>query len=105
MLESVFQANLIDELEELFEGCLILKNDANQIQGFPDLLILYNDQWAALECKRSINSPKQPNQKFYVELLENMSFSRFIYPENKEEVLDDLQQSFTHRRHARLSQC
>jgi len=105
MLESIFQAKLIDELEELFEGCIILKNDANLIQGFPDLLILYNDQWAALECKRSRQATKQPNQQFYVKLLENMSFSRFIYPENKEEILDELQQTFSHRRTARISKC
>lgn len=103
MLESVFQAKLIDELEELFEGCLVLQNDANKIQGFPDLLILYKDQWAALECKRSHNSRRQPNQEFYVKLLENMSFSRFIYPENKEEILDELQQTFAHRRATRVS--
>ncbi len=103
MLESSFQAKLIDELEELFEGCVILKNDANHIQGFPDLLVLYNNQWAALECKRSSHAPRQPNQKYYVELLENMSFSRFIYPENKEEILDELQQTFANRRSARLS--
>lgn len=102
MLESVFQAKLVDELEELFEGCIILKNDANQIQGFPDLLILYNEHWAALECKRTRSSHRQPNQEFYVSLLENMSFSRFIYPENKEEILDELQQTFSHRRTTRL---
>jgi len=50
MLESAFQANLIKELETLFVGCVILKNDANYIQGFPDLLILYKNNWAVLEC-------------------------------------------------------
>ena len=94
MLESVFQSNLISELEEMFDGCIILKNDANYIQGFPDLLILYRNKWAALECKRSKNEPRQPNQEYYVEILDKMSFSSFIYPENRREILYELQQTF-----------
>lgn len=91
--ENKFQADLIKEIKQRFEGCLILKNDPDYIQGIPDLLILYGDRWAALECKRSENAPHQPNQNFYVELMNRMSFSRFIFPENKEEVLNELEQS------------
>ena len=94
MLESTFQAKLIKELEEIFEGCVILKNDANYIQGFPDLLILYNDRWAALECKKDADAPFQPNQEYYLELLDGMSYASVIWPEIKEEVLDELQQTF-----------
>ena len=78
----------------MFPGCLVVKNDPGYIQGIPDLLILYNNKWAALECKKSAGAKKQPNQKYYVGLMDKMSFSRFIYPENKEEVLNDLQQTF-----------
>lgn len=94
MRENDFQAKLIKELKSRFPGCIVMKNDANYIQGIPDLLVLYNNKWAALECKRSANAAKQPNQKYYVRLMNKMSFSRFIYPENKEEVLNELQQSF-----------
>ena len=94
MLEKDFQPKLIKKLEKMFPGCVILKNDPNYIQGFPDLTIFYKDKWAILECKKSANEPKQPNQDYYVEQLNNMSFSRFIYPENKEEVLSELQQTF-----------
>lgn len=93
-LESIFQTNLIKELEERFPGCIVMKLDANYIQGIPDLLILYRNKWATLECKKSMNEKRQPNQEYYVGTMNNMSFSRFIYPENKEEVLDELQQSF-----------
>lgn len=93
-LERDFQAKLIKELKERFEGCVVMKLDANYIQGIPDLLVLYRDKWATLECKKFASAKKQPNQDYYVGLMNDMSFSRFIYPENKEEVLNDLQQTF-----------
>lgn len=94
MLESQFQAKLIKELKKLFPGCIVMKSDSGYLQGIPDLLILFNDKWAALECKQHACAKKQPNQEYYVGKMDEMSFSRFICPENKEEVLHDLQQSF-----------
>ena len=91
-LESGFQDNLKKEIEEMFPGCMVFKMD--QIQGIPDLLVLHNDKWASLECKKNARALKRPNQEYYVELMNGMSFSRFIYPENKEEVLNELQQAF-----------
>lgn len=96
MLESNFQASLIRELKQLFPGCIVLKNDADYLQGVPDLLVLHGKYWASLECKKNSGARRQPNQEYYVELMDDMSFSRFIYPENKEEVLDELQQAFGH---------
>lgn len=92
--ENKFQAELIKELKSRFPGCLVLKNDADYIQGIPDILILYRDRWATLECKRSETAKHRPNQDYYVDLLEDMSFSRFIFPENKEKVLNELQYAF-----------
>lgn len=94
MLENGFQSKLIKELKQMFPGCIVLKNDANYIQGIPDLLVLFNNKWAALECKRQAHASKQPNQKYYVNLMDKMSFARFIRPENKKEVLYELQQAF-----------
>lgn len=94
MLERDFQAKLIKELKELFAGCIVTKLDAGYIQGIPDLLILYRDKWAALECKKSAGAKKRPNQEYYIRRMDEMSFSRFICPENKEEVLHELQQAF-----------
>ena len=94
MKENAFQANLIREIKDRFPGCMVLKNDANYIQGFPDLLILHGSRWAALECKRTAKASRQPNQEYYVEKLNRESFARFISPENKEEVLHELSQSF-----------
>lgn len=94
MLESKFQSDLIKEIKQLFPGCQVVKNDPNYIQGFPDLTIFYKDKWATLECKKSANATKRPNQDYYVKLLDSMSFSRFIYPENKEEILNELRKTF-----------
>lgn len=94
MKENGFQRRLIGELKELFPGCIILKNDASYLQGIPDLLILYRDRWASLECKKTNGAKRQPNQPHYVEQMDAMSFSRFICPENKEEVLNALRRSF-----------
>lgn len=92
MLESQFQRELIQELKDLFPGALIYKNESKQ--GLPDLTVLYGPHWALLECKREKNAKHQPGQDYYVNQANEMSFSRFIYPENKQEVLDELQQAF-----------
>ena len=98
-LESKFQRNLIDELENIFPGAVIYKNESKQ--GFPDLTVLYEDHWALLECKREETSTHHNNQDYYVDKLNQMSFARFIYPENKQEVLNELQQAFGIRRKTR----
>ena len=94
MLESKFQANLIKELKDNFDGCIVMKNDSSYIQGIPDLLVLYKDKWASLEVKKNANAKKRPNQDYYVDRMNEMSFSRFVYPENKEQVLDELREIF-----------
>ena len=97
-LESQFQAGLIKKIKLLFPGSVVLKNDSGYIQGIPDLLILFEDRWAALEVKRDKDSKRQPNQEYYVDKFSRMSFAAFIYPENEEEVLHALQQAFRSRR-------
>lgn len=93
-LERDFQPKLIEELKDLFVGCFVMKLDSSYIQGIPDLLILYKNKWAVLECKKHEKAHKQPNQEYYVEELDKMSFSRFIYPENKDEVIQELKDVF-----------
>ena len=96
--ENEFQSALIKELKEIFPGCMVLKNDSSYYQGIPDLLVLFEDKWAMLESKRSSTASHRPNQDYYIEKFGNMSYASFIYPENKEEVLDELQQAFRLRR-------
>lgn len=88
--EAVFQASLIKRIKKLLPGAMVLKNDPNYIQGIPDLLILYKDRWAALEVKRSATAKHRPNQDYYVNLMNSMSFAEFIFPENMRRVLDAL---------------
>ena len=97
-LESKFQKELIDEIKTRYPGCIALKNDSSYIQGFPDWTILYKDKWATLEVKKERHAHRQPNQEYYVDTLNDMSFSRFVYPENKDEVLEDLDVVFKRKR-------
>lgn len=100
--ESKFQRDLIDAIESIFPGCMVLKNDPNYIQGIPDLLVLYENKWAALEVKRSANEHRQPNQEYYISKMNNMSYASFVYPENMEDVLYELQQALRPGRATRV---
>lgn len=96
--ENKFQADLIKEIKRRLPGCLVLKNDANYMQGIPDLLVLWNKCWALLECKKSADETHQPNQDYYIDKAIKMSFGSFIWPENKEEVLNEMERAFQVRR-------
>lgn len=95
--ESKFQKELIDELEARFPGCIIMKNDSSYIQGIPDLTILHNDRWAMLECKQHGKASHQPNQDYYIQKASEMSYAAFVYPENKTEVLNELERALQHK--------
>lgn len=103
MRESLYQSQVITKLQNLFPGCVIHKNDPRHIQGVPDITIFYNDRWAMLEIKASASASSQPNQQYYVEKMDDMSFAAFIYPENEQEVLNELQRSFRSVRKTRTA--
>lgn len=90
MLESQYQAKLIVKLKGIFPNAVILKTDPTYIQGFPDILVLEGEKWAALECKRHSNSSHRPNQDYYVNKLNGMSYSSFICPDNEEVVINEI---------------
>lgn len=94
-LESPFQQELGRDLRTMFPGCVVLKNDPTYLQGVPDLMVIWGNRYAFLECKKAAHAAHQPNQDYYVELFNEWSFAAFIYPENKEEVLNELQQAFS----------
>lgn len=103
MLENKFKTGLVKELKERFPGCMVVHLDPAEIQGIPDLLVLYGPTWAALEVKKSATASHRPNQDYYVQKMNEMSFAAFIYPENKEEILNAMERSFKAHRAACLS--
>lgn len=93
MLERKYQPELIKRLRIRFPGCVILKNDSSYMQGVPDLIILWHDRWGMLEIKRNLTSPYQPNQEYYIGMLNQMSFASVICPDNEDEVIRALERA------------
>lgn len=101
--ENKFQADLIKKIKDRFEGAIVLKNDSSYKQGIPDLTVLYKNKWAALECKKDEKASHRPNQDYYISKMNEMSFARFISPENEEDILNEMDQAFKPRRKSRIS--
>lgn len=104
MLERDYQPRLIKRIRQRLPEAMVQKLDTGYQQGMPDLLVLWHDMWAILEVKKARTSTHEPNQDYFVDRLNEMSFSAFIYPENEEAVLDALEQEFKSRWAARGSQ-
>lgn len=102
MLEREYQSKLIKKLKRKYPDAVILKNDADYLQGVPDLLILRGDRWAALETKKDKKAKHRPNQDYYVKKMRGMSYASFIYPENERKVLDEVQRALEPDRTARV---
>jgi hypothetical protein len=101
-LERKYQAGLKKRIERRFPGCFIMKNDSGLIQGIPDLIVLWKGTWAMLEVKAYPDADHEPNQDWYIELFQTMSFGAFIYPENETAVLDALEEKFQNCWDARI---
>lgn len=95
MTEGDYQNKLREKIEERIPGALIMKTDPTFIQGIPDLLIVKNKKWAALEVKKSKKASHRPNQDFYVNKMNNWSYAAVIFPENEKEIIDELERAFT----------
>jgi len=91
--EAQYQRGLIERISKRFPECVVLRNKPDDVQGIPDLLIIHGDRWAMLEVKASYRSRVQPNQSHHVASFNDLSYAAFIYPENEEEILNDLQQA------------
>lgn len=102
-LESKFQSDLIKKIKTMLPGAIVLKNDPNYIQGIPDLSVFFEDKYAILEVKKSANATHRPNQDYYIEKFSEHTYAAFVYPENEEEVLNELQSALRTKRKARVS--
>ena len=98
--EGPYKTALSKRIEERLPGSVILKQDPNLRQGISDLLILWEFVWAALEVKAYRGAPDRPNQGYYVNLLHELSYAAVIYPENEEEILDELELTLRSRQAA-----
>lgn len=101
-LENAYKRGLKKRIRDLLPGCEILDLDPERRQGILDMLVLYGPCWAMLEVKKSADASIRPNQAYYVEYFDEMSFAAFIYPENEDEVLNALQSTFLSGRRPRL---
>lgn len=101
MAENKYQSKLIKTLQKC--GFVVLKNDPQYKQGILDLTVLFEDRWGMLEVKDDMDSPLQPNQQYYLDLFNGMSFAAKICPENEGEVLSALQQALAPGRRACVS--
>ena len=98
MLENTFKQKLIADIKRRFPGAIVVHLNPSERQGIPDLLVLYKERWAALEGKKSKNAHHRPNQDYYVDLMNKMSYAAFVYPENEEVILNELQSAFDYDR-------
>lgn len=101
MLENKFKTQLCSKIKKMLPGCIIIHPNPNEHQGIPDIIVLYKNTWGALEGKKEAGASHRPNQDYYVRLMNAMSYSAFIFPENEKEILDELQQTLRSRGDAR----
>ena len=94
MRENTYQSKLIKKIKSRFPDAIVMKNDCNYIQGISDLTILHGDKWATLEVKQSAKASHRPNQDYYVDKMNAMSYSSFIFPENEDQVLKEMEAHF-----------
>lgn len=96
-LEADYKSGLHERIKDLLPGCWVLINDEQTCPGIPDTLVLWGPHYAFLEVKRkkpTRASDWRPNQEWYLDELDEMSFAACIYPENEGEILYALQEAF-----------
>jgi Holliday junction resolvase len=92
MVESEFQRRVIQRLKTEFPDCVVMKQDASYKQGIPDLVIFHKDRYAMLEVKKSAKASHQPQQDYYISKFNDWSFASFVYPENVDQVFEQLKE-------------
>ena len=92
-LERDYQSALIQKIRRMYPNAIILKNDANYLQGVPDLSIFHGPNYAMLETKQSSSASRQANQEWYISLFQSWAYGAFIDPSNEKDILNELQEA------------
>ncbi len=96
MLESEFKKRTIQRIKDRLPSLdLDFINTKPFNRSMPDTFVIGPWCWAALEFKRSEDADQQANQDYHIERLNRKGYARFVFPENVEEVLDDLEAVFS----------
>lgn len=96
--EGAYKTALAKRIIKRFgsDVCEVIALDSRQ--GLPDRLVVFRGGfWAFLEAKITATAKRQPNQPYYIERFGRMCFAAFIYPENEEAVLNDLEAEYRKR--------
>lgn len=94
ILEKDFQKDFIHKIKTLLPNSIAIKNDANYLQGFPDWTVIDGPRVYVFEAKAFKKANRQPNQEYYINAINAAGgFARFVYPENMQEVLDEIQRA------------
>lgn len=102
MLEKDLQNRLLNWIRLKFDSKKIFIMKITPIpgipQGCPDIIILYDGGFVAIEMKRSSKASFRPNQKYYLEMLNTFQNGESIvcYPENFNEVKNLLKNILRH---------
>lgn len=92
IIEAKFQREVASWLRK--QGCEVFK--MNPGAGIPsateDLLFLKEGLWGFLECKKARNAKHRPGQDKTVARHNEMSYSRFVWPENWKEIQKELKE-------------
>lgn len=93
MLESEFKKKFCARLKRAVHPLAILqyKQDATTVSGFPDTIVILEGITIYIEFKKSKRAKFRPGQKEWLaKLNENGHFAFVCYPENQDEVLNEI---------------
>lgn len=92
MKEADFQKKVIAWLKK--QGCLVLKYEQNATTraGVADVFFCKEGFYGFIETKKAKNSPLRPGQKEFIEKMDEWSYGRICYPENFEQIKEELLQ-------------
>lgn len=93
VLEKDFKKSFQTRVKRAVHPLAILqyKQDSTTVAGFPDTIIVLEGITIFIEFKKSRTAKFRPGQKEWIEKLNNNGHFAFVcYPENADEVLEEI---------------